>query len=87
MHIQLSTPTQGACIERITSTFHTRVSERYGFTTLGEVRCMAEDLRSPVTATVVRTNQWAGLPSTSDGAIATNIYSRVTRKDGVASLP
>ncbi len=45
VHIQPGKPTQNAYIERFNRTFRTEVLDRYVFTTIGEVRRMAEDWR------------------------------------------
>ncbi|AKC80628.1 transposase [Xanthomonas arboricola] len=45
IHIQPGKPTQNAYIERFNRTFRTEVLDRFVFTTLDEVRRMAEDWR------------------------------------------
>ncbi len=45
LHIQPGKPTQNAYIERFNRTFRTEVLDRYVFTSIGEVRRMAEDWR------------------------------------------
>jgi transposase InsO family protein len=45
IHIQPEKPTQNAYIERFNRTFRTEVLDRYVFTTLNEVRRIAEDWR------------------------------------------
>ncbi|MBT2750047.1 MULTISPECIES: integrase core domain-containing protein [unclassified Lysobacter] len=45
LHIQPGKPTQNAYIERFNRTFRTQILDRFVFTTLDEVRRMAEDWR------------------------------------------
>ena len=81
VHIQPGKPTQNAYIERFNRTFRTEVLDRYVFTTLNEVRRMAEDWRHRYNHDRPHRSLGGLLPIRYTMVSNPNLYFRMTRKD------
>ncbi|CCF70648.1 integrase core domain-containing protein [Xanthomonas citri] len=74
IHIQPGNPTQNAYIERFNRTFRTEVLDRFVFTTLEEVRRMAEDWRHRYNHHTISITRRLAAHPLRNGTITNHLY-------------